>query len=234
MRSYPGLVNVDIDYKETQPQFRIRIDRTRAADIGVPIQEIGRTLETMMGGRNVTTFVQEGEEYDVILQAEENDRREPADMTNIYVASRSGGLIPLSNLVRVEETSGASALRRFNRVRALTVSANLAPGYALGEAVTFMEGLVREVIPDATSIDYKGATREYKEAGGDIYFIFAMALVVVFLVLAAQFESFIHPIVIMITVPLAVLGGLAGLYLAGSTLNIYSQLGMIMLIGLAA
>lgn len=234
LRSYPGLVNVDIDYKETQPQFRIRIDRTRAADIGVPIQEIGRTLETMMGGRNVTTFVQEGEEYDVILQAEENDRREPADMTNIYVASRSGGLIPLSNLVRVEETSGASALRRFNRVRALTVSANLAPGYALGDAVTFMEGLVREVIPDATSIDYKGATREYKEAGGDIYFIFAMALVVVFLVLAAQFESFIHPIVIMITVPLAVLGGLAGLYLAGSTLNIYSQLGMIMLIGLAA
>lgn len=235
LRDYPGLVNVDTDYDETQPQFKVQIDRERAADIGVSIQTIGRTLETMMGGRRVTTFVRSGEEYDVILQARASDRQQPLDMENIHVASgRTGELVPLSNLVSVLEDSGAGDLRRFNRVRALTVSANLAPGYTIGEATTWMENKVREVLPDVTSIDYKGATREYKEAGDDIIFIFVLALVVVFLVLAAQFESFIHPFIIMLTVPLAVLGGLFGLYMAGSTLNIYSQLGLIMLIGLAA
>ena len=235
MANYPGLVNVDADYRETQPQFKVQIDRERAADIGVSIQSIGRTLETMMGGRRVTTFVQDGEEYDVILQAKKSDRRQPLDMENIHVASgRTGELVPLSNLVSVVEDSGAGALRRFNRVRALTISANLAPGYTIGEATEWMENKVREVLPDVSSIDYKGATREYKEAGDDVYFIFVLALVVVFLVLAAQFESFIHPFIIMLTVPLAVLGGLFGLYMAGGTLNIYSQLGLIMLIGLAA
>ena len=235
LANYPGLVNVDTDYEETQPQYRVRIDRERAADMGVSIREIGRTLETMMGGRRVTTYVDDGEEYDVILQAQEMDRRQPLDMENIYVASgRTGDLIPLTNLVEVAEDSGAGDLRRFNRVRALTVSANVAPGYTIGEVTEYMENLVREVIPDVTSIDYKGATREYKEAGSDIYFVFALALVVVFLILAAQFESFVHPFVIMLTVPLAVLGGLLGLYLAGSTFNIYSQIGLIMLIGLAA
>ncbi|GHF26968.1 multidrug transporter [Kordiimonas sediminis] len=232
---YPGLVNVDADYKETQPQYNIKINRDRAADMGVSIQAIGRTLSTMMGGRRVTTFVNDGEEYDVILQAEESDRRQPLDMQNIYVESgRSGKLIPLTNLITVSEESGAGTLRRFNRVRALTISGNIADGYNMGEVLRYMENTVRDVIPDATSIDYKGATREYVEAGNDIYFIFILALVVVFLVLAAQFESFIHPFVIMLTVPLALMGGLLGLYIAGSTLNIYSQLGLIMLIGLAA
>ena len=235
LSQYPGLVNVDADYRETQPQFKVQIDRARAADIGVSIQSIGRTLETMMGGRRVTTFVQDGEEYDVILQAQKSDRRQPLDMENIHVASsRTGELVPLSNLVSVIEDSGAGELRRFNRVRSLTISGNLAPGYTIGEVTTWMENKVREVLPDVSSIDYKGATREYKEAGDDVIFIFILALVVVFLVLAAQFESFIHPFIIMLTVPLAVLGGLFGLYLAGSTLNIYSQLGLIMLIGLAA
>jgi len=235
LAEYPGLVNLDADYRETQPQFKVHIERERAADMGVSIQSIGRTLETMMGGRRVTTFVDDGEEYDVILQAPREDRRQPLDMENIHVASNStGALIPLSNLVRVEEESGAGQLRRFNRVRALTISGNVAAGYTIGEVTEHMETLVRDVLPDVASIDYKGATREFKEAGSDIYFVFVLALVVVFLVLAAQFESFIHPFIIMLTVPLAVLGGLLGLYLAGSTLNIYSQLGLIMLIGLAA
>lgn len=235
LADYPGLVNLDADYIETQPQFKVRIDRARAADMGVTIQSIGRTLETMMGGRRVTTFVQDGEEYDVILQAQEMDRRQPLDMENIHVASsRSGELIPLSNLVSVEEVSGAGDLRRYNRVRALTLSAGLGEGYTIGDVLAHVEQVVRDEIPDVTKIDYKGATREYKEAGSDIYFVFMLALAVVFLILAAQFESFIHPFVIMLTVPLAVLGGLLGLYAAGSTLNIYSQLGLIMLIGLAA
>ena len=231
---YEGLQNVDIDYIETQPQFKIRIDRERAADLGVSVQSIGRTLETMMGGRRVTTYVQDGEEYDVILQAKESDRRQPLDMENIHVASgRGGALIPLNNLVAIEEVSGAGALRRFNRIRALTVSANVADGYTLAQALEEGERIVIDNLPDVAAIDYKGASREYQEAGSDIYFIFALALVVVFLVLAAQFESFIHPMVIMLTVPLAILGGLLGLWVADSTLNIYSQIGLILLIGLA-
>jgi len=234
VRKYPGIQNPDVDFRDTQPQFNVEIDRDRAADLGVSINQIGRTLETMMGGRRVTTFVRDGEEYDVIVQGAEEDRRQPLDMENIYVAGRDGQLVPMSNLLRVTEGSGAGTLNRFNRVRAVTVSGDIAPGYTLGEVVAFMETMVRENIPDATSVDYKGATREFKEAGSDIVFIFALALVVVFLIMAAQFESFIHPAVIMLTVPLAVMGGLLGLYMSGSTLNIYSQLGLIMLIGLAA
>ena len=234
LRDYPGLQNPDVDYQDTQPQFNIKIDRERAADIGVSIASIGRTLETMMGGRRVTTFQRDGEEYDVIVQAEATDRQQPLDMENIYERSRTGDLVPLASLLMVEETSGAGTLRRFNRVRALTVSGSVAPGYTLGDVLSYMEDMVRSKVPDATSIDYKGATRDFKQAGDDIYFVFALALVVVFLVMAAQFESFIHPFIIMLTVPLAVLGGLMGLYFAGSTLNIYSQIGMIMLIGLAA
>ncbi len=232
---YPGLQNIDIDYIETQPQFKVQIDRNRAADLGVSIQTIGRTLETMMGGRRVTTFVQDGEEYDVILQAQKADRRQPLDMENIHVASgRSGELIPLNNLVSIEEVSGAGALRRFNRIRALTITGNVSEGFTLADALTAGEQIVVDNLPDVAAIDYKGASREYKEAGSDIYFIFGLALVVVFLVLAAQFESFIHPLIIMLTVPLAILGGLLGLWLAGSSINIYSQLGLILLIGLAA
>ncbi len=231
----PNLTNVDFDYKETQPQLRVQVDRTRAADLGVSIQTIGRTLESMMGGRRVTTYVRDGKEYDVILRAQDSDRMQPMDMENIYVRSaRTGTMVPLNNLVNVTETSGAPGLRRFNRVRALTISASMVDGYSLGEAVEFMQKTVTEELPEVTMVDYKGAARELLDAGSDIYFIFALALVVVFLVLAAQFESFIHPLVIMVTVPLAVLGGVLGLYLAGSSLNIYSQLGMIMLIGLAA
>lgn len=234
LRSYPGIANMDVDFKETQPQFIVKIDRDRAADLGVSISQIGLTLETMMAGRQVTTFVLDGEEYDVIVQAAPEDRQQPLDMENIYVSSRSGTLVPLNNLLAVNEASGVSALNRFNRVRALTISGDIAPGYTLGEVVTHLEEMVRTAIPDATNTDYKGATREFKEAGSDIYFIFALALVVVFLVMAAQFESWLHPFVIMLTVPLAVMGGLLGLYMTGSTLNIYSQLGLIMLIGLAA
>jgi len=235
INKYAGLVAADVDYRETQPQFKVSIDTARAADLSVSVQSIGRTLEAMMGGRKVTTFIDNGEEYDVIIQARQLDRQQPLDMENIHVASfRTGALIPLSNLVRVEEIAGVPSLNRFNRMRAITISASVAPGFTLGEVTEHVENLVREVLPNVTSIDYKGATRDFKEAGNDIYFVFLLAIVVVFLILAAQFESFIHPFIIMLTVPLAVLGGLLGLYWAGSTMNIYSQLGLIMLVGLAA
>jgi len=235
MEQNPGLNSVDSDFQETRPQMRIEVDRARAADLGVSVAEIGRTLETMMGSRRVTTFVNQGEEYDVILQAADADRRSPADLQNLYVRSQeTGQLVPLSNLVELDSLAAAGSLSRFNRLRAITLSANLSPGYSLGEALDWVRSTADEVLPENAQLDYKGESREYFEAGGAVYFTFAMALLVEFLVLAAQFESFLHPLVIMLTVPLAVLGALIGLGLFGSSLNLFSQIGIIMLVGLAA
>lgn len=231
----PNLLNLDADYKEVKPQLVVDIARDRAADLGVSVQTIGRTLETMLGSRRVTTYVDRGEEYDVILQADAEDRNAPDDISNLYVRSeRSGELIPLSALVTLREKADASTLNRFNRLRAVTLSANLAPGYSLGEAVAYMERIVSEELPGSARIDYKGQTRELADSSAGILLTFGLALVVVFLVLAAQFESFVHPLIIMFTVPLAVAGALLGLRLTGSTLNIFSQIGIVMMVGLAA
>jgi multidrug efflux pump len=233
--SNPKLVAVDTDYKETRPQLRVEIDRARAADLGVSVDEIGTALETMMGGRRVTTFTRDGEEYDVIVQGQESDRRQPSDLTNVYVRSqRSGELVPLSNLVALEEVAEPGTLNRFGRLRAITISAALAPGYTLGEALDYLDQTAGDVLPRAAVIDYKGDSRELRQQGSSIVFTFAMALLIVYLVLAAQFESFVHPFTIMLTVPLAVLGALAGLWAFGSSLNLFSQVGIVMLIGLAA
>jgi multidrug efflux pump len=224
----------DSDYKETRPQMRVVIDRARAADLGVSVTEIGRTLETMMGSRRVTTFVDNGEEYDVILQADRALRAAPADLAAIQVRGGNGELIPLSNLVTLTELAEAGSLNRFNRLRAITISAGLAPGYRMGDAIAWAEQVVREELPGTAQVDWKGESREFQKAGSAVLITFALALLVVYLVLAAQFESFIHPIVIMLTVPLGVGGALLGLWLAGSTLNLFSQIGIVMLIGLAA
>jgi multidrug efflux pump len=234
MEDNPKLFAADSDYKETRPQLRVSIDRSRAADIGVSVDDIGRTLETMMGSRRVTTFVDGGEEYDVILQAQDSDRRSPTDLTNLYVRARSGQLIPLANLVTLSELAEPGTLNRFNRLRAITLSAGLAPGYTLGEALDWIRRTAAEELPQTAQLDYKGESREFQKAGGAVAFTFAMALLIVFLVLAAQFESFVHPLVIMLTVPLAVLGALLGLWLWGSSLNLFSQIGIVMLVGLAA
>ncbi len=230
----PNFFAADSDYKETRPQMRVLIDRARAADLGVSVTEIGRTLETMMGSRRVTTFVDNGEEYDVILQAASAARATPSDLSAIQVRGNNGELVPLSNLVTISELAEAGSLNRFNRLRAITISAGLAPGYRMGDAIAWAEQVVREELPDTAQIDWKGESREFRKAGGAVLLTFAMALLVVYLVLAAQFESFIHPLVIMLTVPLGVLGALLGLWMAGSTLNLFSQIGIVMLVGLAA
>lgn len=233
--SYPGLQRLDSDLKETQPQVMVEIDKNRAAALGVSVQSIGRTLAAMMSEQRITTYVEDGEEYDVIVQAQADQRASAQDLQNIYVRSdTSQRLIPLSNLITTRETSGAGTLNRYNRLRAVTLSANLAPGYALGDALTFLEDATAEVLPESAQIDYKGESLEYKEATGGLLFTITMAMLIVFLVLAAQFESFIQPFVIMLSVPIAMGGALLGLYLTGSTLNIYSQIGMVMLIGIAA
>lgn len=235
MEDNPRLFGVDSDYKETRPQLRLEVDRGRAADLGVAVQEIGRTLETMMGSRRVTTFVDDGEEYDVILQAQDGERASPTDLQNLYVRSQtSGELIPLANVVSLAELAEPGSFNRFNRIRAITISAGLAPGYTLGEAMTWVQQVAADELPQIAQIDYKGESREYLRSGTAVLFTFAMALLIVYLVLAAQFESFLHPLVIMLTVPLAVLGALLGLWLFDSSLNLFSQIGIVILVGLAA
>ncbi|MDJ0883760.1 MAG: efflux RND transporter permease subunit [Desulfobacterales bacterium] len=230
-----GLSGLDHDYKETKPQLKVVIDRDRAGDLGVSVANISRSLESKLGSRQVTTFIDDGEQYDVIVEGEDDMFRSPTDLTNIYVRSqRSGQLIPLSNLVTVEDFADSAARNRYNRIRSITIEANLTDGYSLGQALAYLEELVRTELPPEVIIDYKGQSLEYKDSTGSLLFVFLLALVVVYLVLAAQFESFIHPLVIMLTVPLAVAGALMGLMLTGQTLNIYSQIGLIMLIGLAA
>jgi multidrug efflux pump len=234
VQEQPMFVGADSDFKPTKPQLRVRIDRDRAGDLGVNLLDISRTLETLMGNRKVTTFVMGGKEYDVILEGERADQRSLTDMQNIYVRSAvTGELIPLSNLVTFWEQADAGNLNRYNRVRSITLSANLADGHALGEGLSWLEDWVRDNLSNEANIDFKGESLEYKEAGRSVLFTFALALLVVFLVMAAQFESYVHPFVILLTVPLALIGGLGGLLLFGQTLNIFSQVGLIMLVGLA-
>jgi multidrug efflux pump len=234
MEENPMLQGADSDYKETRPQLRIDINRQRAADLGVSVQDIGRTLESMMGSRRVTTFVEKGEEYDVIVQAQGSDRATPDDLKNLTVRSASGVLVPMASLVRVSELAEPGSYGRFNRLRAITVTANLAPGYTMGEAISWMDDAVKKTLPDTAQIDFKGEAREYLQSGGALLFTFLMALLIVYLVLAAQFESFLHPIVIMLTVPLAVFGAIVGLWLTGKSFNLFSTIGIVMLVGLAA
>jgi multidrug efflux pump len=231
----PGLTGIDWDYKETKPQLQVNIDYDRAAELGVTVGTIGRTLETMLGSRRVTTYIDAGEEYDVILEGERSTQRTPTDLQQIYVRSaRNGDLIPLSNFVQLEEFADSSTLNRYNRVRAITLEANLADGLSLGAALTYMEGLARAHLPENVIIDYKGQSKDLKSSSQSIAFVFLLGILVVFLVLAAQFESYVNPLVIMLSVPLAIAGGLLGIYFTGSTLNLYSQIGLIMLVGLAA
>ncbi|WP_298915470.1 efflux RND transporter permease subunit [uncultured Algimonas sp.] len=229
---YPGL---DWDYKETQPQVRVQIDYDRANALGVRVAEIGRTLETMLGSRRVTTFLQEGEEYDVLLEGEQSDQRTPLDMTNIFVRSDdSGRLIPLANVITLRETGGSRVLSRYNRVRAITVEANLPEGVSLGDALADVESVIRDVLPEQVIVDYKGESLDLRQTGSSVMLVFAAGIGIVFLVLAAQFESVRHPLVIMLSVPVATVGGLIALQMAGQSLNLYSQIGLIMLVGLAA
>jgi multidrug efflux pump len=235
MQANPGLSNVLSNYEERKPQVRVTVDRDRAADLGISLQTVGRTLETVLGSRIVTTFIDRDREYNVILQGRAEDRATPQDLDNLYVRSdRTGELIPLSNLVQLTEVAGPTQLNRFDRLRSITISAALTPGYTLGAALEFVEGVVAEELPSSARLNFDGESREFKNSGGQLYFMFLLALVVVFLVLAAQFESFLHPFVIMTTVPLAVIGGLVGLWMYGMSINVFSQIAAIMLVGLAA
>ena len=234
MEGNPDLTGPDSDFKETRPQLRLDINRERAAALGVSNQEIGRTLESLLGSRRVGTYLEGGEEYDVIVQAGAEQRQSPADLLSIHVRSGSGELVPLASVVDFRELAEPGSFNRFNRLRAITLSAGLKPDANLGNAIDWLQRTAREELPGTVQVDFKGQSREYLKSGQAILFTFALALLVVYLVLAAQFESLLHPLVILLTVPMAVFGALLGLWLMGGSLNLFSQVGIIMLIGLAA
>jgi multidrug efflux pump len=232
IRQYPGLESVETDLQLNMPEFRIDMDRPKVADLGLDVTVVGRTLETLLGGRQVTRFKQNGEQYDVIVQLAAEDRASPQTLSTIFLRSPLGEMIQLSNIVTVKEAVAPKELRRFNQLRAVTISANLGEGYALGDALTFLEKTAREVLPETALTDVSGQSREYRAAGQSLLLVFLLALGFIYLVLAAQFESFRDPLIILVTVPLSMTGALGTLWLAGGTLNVFSQIGLVTLVGL--
>jgi multidrug efflux pump len=231
-REFPGLENLDTDLKLNSPEFKIDIDRSKVADLGLEVTAVGRTLETLLGGRQVTRFEQNGEQYDVYVQLAAEDRATPQALSTIFLRNPRGEMIQLSNLATVTESVAPKELKRFNQLRSVTIQASLAPGYAVGEALDFLEQAAREVLPATVQTDLDGATRDYRNSADSLLVVFLLALAFIYLVLSAQFESFRDPVIIMITVPLSITGALAALWLAGGTLNVYSQIGLVTLVGL--
>jgi multidrug efflux pump len=228
-----NLVNPELDFEQNLPQLDVRIDRQRADDLGITVETIAATLQTMLASREVTTFVSAGREYPVLVQAEAGDRRTPSDIANIFVRAGDGQtLVPLGALVSIDENAAAPSLRRFDRLPSIQLSAALAPGYDLGTALAYLEREAAERLPPEAKIDYDGQSRTFKDTSAGAGLVFALALLIVFLVLAGQFESFVHPLVIMLTVPTGIAGAVYAMWLGGLSLNVYSQIGVILLIGL--
>ncbi|MBK8003732.1 MAG: efflux RND transporter permease subunit [Gemmatimonadetes bacterium] len=231
-RQVPGLVNLDSDLRVNKPELTVSFDRDRAEDLGVPVRDVASALQTLLGSRRISTFTQANKQYDVMAQLEPAERATPSDMTGIYLRGRDGQLVQLDALATVKEGVGASQLNHYNRIRSATVTASLAPGFALGEALDSLDRLAGEVMPEGTTTALAGEARELRESGASLYFAFALAIVVVFMVLASQFESLVHPLTVLMAVPLAVMGALFTLLVFKSTINLYSQIGMVLLIGL--
>ncbi len=234
-RANPLLVNLDKDYRQTKPEIQVGIFRDKAADIGVSTETIARTLEALFGSRTVSTFIDRNESYDVIVQMDESQRLTPNDLSLVQVRSEQNQqLIPLSNLVSLEESAVPKELKRVDRLPAVTVSASLGPDYTLGEALDYLQGIIKDSLPPDAGISYSGMSRTFTEAGSALWLTFGLAILIVFLVLAAQFESWVHPLIVILTVPIAMTGGLLALLLSGTSLNVFSQIGLLLLVGLIA
>lgn len=232
LRDYPGLQNIDTDLRLNTPELRVEVQRDKLADVGIDVGDVGRTLESMLGGRQVTRYRDSGEQYDVIVQVKKQDRADPADISDIYVRTAEGGMVQMSNFLNVYESVSPQSLNHFNRLRAVKVQASIAPGYALGEVLEHMNQVARDTLPATVQLDLDGQSREFRDSSGGIYLVFMMALAFIYLVLAAQFESWRNPLIIMFSVPLSMTGALLALWLTGGTLSIYSQIGLITLVGL--
>ena len=232
MAKNPGFVQPDSDLRLNKPEIFMEVDRDRAADAGVAVDQVARTVETMLGGRAVTRYKRDAEQYDVLVQTENSGRTRPDDIEKLFVRGRGDTMVPLSSLIKVRESVSPRELNHFNQRRSVAITANLAPGYALGEALQFMDATATQLLKPGYATELNGVSREYKASSGALGLVFALALLFIFLVLAAQFESFIDPLVIMLSVPLSIVGALGALQLAGGTLNVYSQIGLITLVGL--
>ncbi len=234
IRDFPGLSDVETNLQLNMPEFRVDMDRAKVADLGLDVTVVGRTLETLLGGRQVTRFELNGEQYDVIVQLAAEDRASPQTLATIFLRSPAGQMIQLSSIVKVKETVAPKELRRFNQLRAVTISANITEGsgLALGDALAFLEKTAREVLPETVLTDVDGQSREFRAAGQSLALVFLLALGFIYLVLAAQFESFRDPLIILVTVPLSMAGALGALWITGGTLNVYSQIGLVTLVGL--
>ena len=240
LSKYPGVLNVQTDLKLNTPELRVNVNRDKLSDMGIAVETVGRTLETMLGGRQVTRFKKDGEQYDVIVQVAPRDRTRPNDISDIFVRSRGtqaatatpGQMVQLTNLVDIVEGVSSQSLNHFNRLRAVTITGTLAPGYALGDALKTMDDVAARALPATAQTDLNNQSREFRDSAGSIYLTFVLALAFIYLVLSAQFESFVDPFVIMLSVPLSITGALGALWLTGGTLNIYSQIGLITLVGL--
>jgi len=230
--AWPGLINVDTDLKLNKPEFRVELDRAKVADLGLDVSVVGRTLETLLGGRQVTRFEIDGEQYDVYVQLAAEDRASPQTLSTIFLRAPGGEMIQLSNVVKVHESVAPKELRRFNQLRAVTISANLAPGYTMGDGIAFLERAADEVLPNQVQTDLSGQSREFRASSQSLALVFVLALAFIYLVLAAQFESFRDPVIILLTVPLSMTGALGALYYTGGTLNVFSQIGLVTLVGL--
>ena len=232
LKDNPGLADLDTDMRLNKPEVDIEIDRSRVADLGLDISVIGRTLETLLGGRNVTTFQIGSQQYDVTVALPASERTSPETLANIFVRGKNGEMVQLTNIVKAKVGVAPRDLRRFNQLRSITIQANLAPGYTLGEAIQAVDQAAAEVLPQGTLTDLTGQAREFRDASSNLALVFVMALAFIYLVLSAQFESFRDPLMIMVSVPLSMTGALGALWLTGGTLNVYSQIGLVTLIGL--
>ncbi|HYC36473.1 MAG TPA: efflux RND transporter permease subunit [Usitatibacter sp.] len=230
-RKNPNLTNVDTDLRLNQPELRVGVNREKLADVGVPVETVGRTLETLLGGRVVTRFKRDGEQYDVLVQVADADRTNPGDITDIHVRGRNGEMIQLGNLLAVSEGVAPKNLNHFQKMRSATVTAGLVPGYTVGQAVEFMQATAKRVLPEAVT-DLAGPSREYRDSAGSLALVLGLAVVFIYLALAAQFESFRDPFIIMLSVPLSLTGAFAALHLSGGTWNTFSQIGVVTLLGL--
>jgi len=218
----PGIVSVDTDLRLNKPEISLEVDRERAADMGVPVEAIARAVETMMGGRQVTRYKREGEQFDVLVQTTPSGRDTPDDIEKIFVRGRNDAMIPLSALVKIREVVVPRELNHFSQRRSASITANLAPDYSLGEALDFMKSISTKVLKPGYYTDLNGTSREFTKSSGSLAIVFVLALFFIFLVLAAQFESFIDPMVIMLSVPLSMVGALWALRMSGGTLNVFS------------
>ena len=237
LAQYKGITGLDTDLKLNKPQLKVDIDREKAAALGVSMETIGHTLETLMGGRDVTRYKREGKQYDVVVQVEDDKRRQPSDLTSIYVRGNGGELHQLSNLVSVREAVAPKELNHFNKLRAAIINGNVGEGASLKEALSYIDKVVKEELPPGQVTDLDGESREFQESGQQAVAVLVLALIFIYLVLSAQFESFVGPFVIMFTVPLAWAGAMLIMYINtkignGGTLNIYSKIGLVMLVGL--